>query len=149
MPKWSRKRRAYAGLMVASRRDKAMRSWSLNLLDAFVPSEVDSFRFFYCCMAYCTVYNLLQYILFKRFEAGSSIRTFAWDVKSKLKMMLKVDNCMPQMSEPCWSTDCGSYRIPGYVSTSSSLVVDVNMSTNSGSIGGSTTQNTCAIGTDV
>ena len=32
--------------MVASRRDKAIRSWSLNLLDAFVPSEVDSFRFF-------------------------------------------------------------------------------------------------------
>ena len=50
---------------------------------------------------------------------------------------LQVDSCLPQMSEPCWSTDCGSTnRIPGYTSTNSSLVVNVNMSTNLGSTRG-------------
>ena len=50
-------------------------------------------------------------------------------------MSLKVDSCLPQMSEACWSRDCGSTnRIPGYMRTNSSLVVNVNvsMSSNSG-----------------
>ena len=43
-------------------------------------------------------------------------------------MSLKFDSCLLQMSEPCWSTDCGSTNhIPGYMSTNSSLVVNVNM----------------------
>ena len=51
--------------------------------------------------------------------------------------MLKVDSCLPRTSEHCWSTDCGStHSIPGYVSTNSSLVVNVSMSTNSGSTRG-------------
>ena len=37
--KWLHERRARAGLREASRRDKAMRSWSLHLPDASVPSQ--------------------------------------------------------------------------------------------------------------
>ena len=39
VPKWSRTRRACAGLMEASRRDKTIRSWSLNLRDASASSR--------------------------------------------------------------------------------------------------------------
>ena len=39
VPQWSRKRRACAVLMEASRRDKAVRSSSLNLPDASVLSR--------------------------------------------------------------------------------------------------------------
>ena len=54
VPKWSRKRRACAGLREASQRDKAMRS-----MPPF-PPENDSFGFFYYCVAFCIIYNLQQ-----------------------------------------------------------------------------------------
>ena len=54
MPKWSRTRRASAGLREASQRDKAMRS-----MPPF-PPEKGSFRFFHYCVAFCIVYNLQQ-----------------------------------------------------------------------------------------
>ena len=81
---------------------------------------------------YC-IQSTAARVLFKLCDAGSLIRIFARDITSKLKIMLKVDSSLPQMSEPCWSTDCGSTnRIPGYMSTNSSLGVNVNVSTNSG-----------------
>ena len=45
------------------------------------------------------VYNLQQYYLpGKPFDAGSLIRSFARDIKIKLKnMSLKVDGCLPQI----------------------------------------------------
>ena len=85
---------------------------------------------------YCLQFTAV--VLFKLFDAGSLIRTFARNIKSKYKIMsFKVDSCLPQMSEPCRSTDCGSTnRTSEYMSTNSSLVVNVSMSTNSGSTRG-------------
>ena len=95
---------------------------------------------FYLLLLYCFLYCLksTSVVLFTLFDAGSLIRSFARDVKSNKKIMsLKVDSCLSQVSKPCWSTDCGSTnRIPGCMSTISSLVVNVNMSTKSGSTRG-------------
>ena len=86
VPKWSRKRRACTGLREASQRDKAMRS-----MPPF-PAENDSVRFFIIawllsCLQSTTV------VLFKLCDAGSLIRSFGMDIKSKLKIMsLEVDS---------------------------------------------------------
>ena len=80
------------------------------------PPEVGDFRFL---LLYGFLYCLQSsaVVLFGLSDAGSLIRTFARDIKSKLKIMsLKVDSCLPQISEPRWSTDCGSTnRIPVYM----------------------------------
>ena len=67
-------------------------------------------------MAFLYYLQSTAVVLYKLCDTGSLIRRFGRDIKSKLKIMsLKVDSCLPQMSEPCWSTDCGSTnRIPGY-----------------------------------
>ena len=71
-------------------------------------------------------------------NTGSLTRTFARDIKSKLKIMsLKVDSCLPQMSGALLVDRLRvNNRIPGYMSTNASLAVNVNMSTNSGSTRG-------------
>ena len=100
VPKWPREHHARAGLREASRRDKVMRSWSLNVPDASSRClrslrKLIAFDFF-----------LLLYGLFvlsticsssgKRFDAGSLIRSFGRDIKSNLKRIsLKVDSCLP------------------------------------------------------
>ena len=85
VPKWSRKRRACAGLMEAPRRDKAMRSWSLNFpMPPFLP-EVDIFHFFIIVRLLYCLQSTAAVVLFKLFDAGSLIRTFSRDIKSKLK----------------------------------------------------------------
>ena len=103
VPKWSRTRRACAGLVETSRWGKAMRSFPVPPF----PPEVDSFRFFIIVwiLALSTIFssNTIQV-----FDAGSLIRTLARNIASKLKIMsLKVDSCLLQMSEPCCRQTAG------------------------------------------